>query len=572
MGGAHTASARGAAALHYNPAGLGGGEWSEAAFMHNQYFQGMTQEHVSAAFKNGWGAAVNYLDYGPVERTTVSSKDGTLGQAGGSEMSLGLGYGLRPAKYYAVGAGAKFIRGSLDLVTANSYALDLGLLYFPTSLPGLSGGFSIQNIGSEVRYQSSREKLPLLYRGGAAVKFATDLYEGSFSADIIYRPHREAVVGVGAEVLVAKMMALRFGYSNRNNSGLGLTGGLGWFYRNYIVDYTMAPFGFLGFSHRVGITMRWGSQAEVARLGAVSRQKQKSEPALEAPAAQVETHTPVKPKPAPAPSRPSPEAPIEEEAEADVEEEGPAPLDMRYFAKREKAAPPAPPPRQEYVPRPITPAADGPAPARPAVFIAPLESRHSGAAAPARPAAATIVDAMDKILRHPAGSTEREEALRSLSGRSGELKAVRALAVQAISTVLRDETRSAPIMALSLRLLASLEDKASAPMVRNFLYNGRSEIVAEAARALALLSDQESVAALEELVSRLDKDPRFDVSRGADVRANADAVREALNTLKAPKSAVNIKPQPAKPAVKQDTPAPQPKKSKRKLKPPKRQR
>lgn len=566
MGGAHSALARGASALHYNPAGLGGVQ--EATFMHNQYFQGMTQDYAAAAFKSGWGASVHYLDYGPVDRTTISSKDGNLGQAGGSEMALSLGYGRRPLKSLGVGAAAKFIRGSLDLVTANSYALDLGTLYSPELFPGMTWGFTIQNIGVEARYQSAREKLPLSYRGGAALSFGNDLYTGNFVLDIVHRPHREAIVGVGAEVLVAKMMSVRFGYSNRSNTGLGLTGGLGWLYRNYRLDYAMVPFGSLGFSHRVGLSVSWGDGGEEpVKKGAASTPQEVISPPEETKTAAVPPVL-VRPKPVlPKIAQVVESAEEEENAEEDSEEAGQSPLDMRYFSKRPPAPEARPVPSSSVKRTEIVREARPPVPA--VIISAPITEPAARKISPPKPQASSMAETLDMLLRHPAGTREREEALQGMTGRINDLKAVKALAVQAITTVLRDETRSTEIMTLALRLIASLEDKASAPIVRNFLFNGRPEVVAEAALALAALSDKESIVPLEDLVSQLDKDPRFDAARSPRARSSAEAVRAALQDLKPKKPAPAMTPASASPTAIQKSELPAPKKSGRRRKPPK---
>ena len=48
MGGAYSALATNTNAVRLNPAGLGGRRYNEATFMHNQYFQGVTQDHTRA--------------------------------------------------------------------------------------------------------------------------------------------------------------------------------------------------------------------------------------------------------------------------------------------------------------------------------------------------------------------------------------------------------------------------------------------------------------------------------------------------------------------------------------------
>lgn len=263
MGDAHAALARGSAALHYNPAGLAFSPSHEAGFMHNQYFQGMTQDHLAVSSRRGWGAFINNFDYGSVERTTISNKDATLGQVGGTDLAFGGGFAMSPAKPLAFGAVMKFMRGTLDYIDTKVLAFDFGALILPP-LPGLSLGLSAHNLRAETRFEKDKKKLPTFFRGGAAYALDRGRLHANFTADYIHRPNQNFVVGLGAEFIVAKVMPLRFGYTNRSGTGEGLTAGLGWIQGNYRLDYAIVPFGDLGLTHRASLTFRWGAEAPKA--------------------------------------------------------------------------------------------------------------------------------------------------------------------------------------------------------------------------------------------------------------------------------------------------------------------
>jgi hypothetical protein len=76
LGGAYTALASDANALRYNPAGLASLAAPEATFTHNQFVQGVYQDHLAYAAKSGWGVDVQYLSMGAIPRTTFSQPDG----------------------------------------------------------------------------------------------------------------------------------------------------------------------------------------------------------------------------------------------------------------------------------------------------------------------------------------------------------------------------------------------------------------------------------------------------------------------------------------------------------------
>ncbi|MDE2292943.1 MAG: PorV/PorQ family protein, partial [Elusimicrobia bacterium] len=229
LGGAYTALASDANALLYNPGGLGLVPRSEAAFMHDEHFQGVHQEYASYADRRGWGAQLNYLSYGDIPKTTISNKDGAgLGSYGIQDLAVSGGYGRRLTPALAVGGALKYVREDIEDVSAQGTALDAGVLYASPALPGLRLGAALRNFGPDVKFQTEAEKLPLQLRGGAA--YAANLFgqRGSLSVDVLKSRGEAPTVAAGVETVLAGLMALRLGYDMRNDAGLGLTAGVGW--------------------------------------------------------------------------------------------------------------------------------------------------------------------------------------------------------------------------------------------------------------------------------------------------------------------------------------------------------
>lgn len=263
LGGAYTSLATDANALLYNPAGLGLVGAHEATFMHNQYVQGLTQDYAAFAFKQGFGASLNYLDFNNIPRTTLANPDGTLGSFGISNLALGAGYGR---SFYdgrlALGGGAKYLRETIDRVSANGYAFDAGILARIEELPGLSLGAAVLNVGPEVRYVRTKEKLPSAARAGASYRCTLKGTENTFAFDLSKVRTDKLRIGVGVESRVSRLVALRAGFTTRNDSDIGITGGLGLGWRSLAVDYAFVPFAALGIAHRISVTFRWGSVTE----------------------------------------------------------------------------------------------------------------------------------------------------------------------------------------------------------------------------------------------------------------------------------------------------------------------
>ncbi|MCX5785111.1 MAG: PorV/PorQ family protein [Elusimicrobia bacterium] len=263
MGGAYTALAADSNALLYNPAGLGRIANREATFMHNQHFESITQEYLGFADPRGWGASLNYLNFGDVPKTTISNPGGTgLGTAGLTDLALGAGYGRPINDSLSVGAGVKLIKESIDNVSVTGFALDLGALYAPPGVPKLTLGLAIQNLGPAVKFQSADESLPLNVRAGAAYGFTLLDRKSTAAIDIAKEKSGSALLGLGLEIFADKAVPVRLGFNTRDGAGSGLSAGLGWIHKSFNFDYAIVSYGDLGLTHRISLTYTWGRSGD----------------------------------------------------------------------------------------------------------------------------------------------------------------------------------------------------------------------------------------------------------------------------------------------------------------------
>ncbi|HBA61458.1 MAG TPA: hypothetical protein DCZ92_11715 [Elusimicrobia bacterium] len=265
LGGAYTALARDANALLYNPAGLGEVSEQQAVFMHNRYFQDITQEYLAYASPQGWGASVNYLDFGSAPRTTISNHAGGLGSVGLTDIAVSAGYGAPMGVNFVGGAAIKFIQESIAGVSGTGFGLDLGVFYYPGGREKTVLGASVQNLGPSVKFQNKKEAMPLNVRVGAAHSFSVRGQDATVSADLSKALAEKLVISAGVETIVSRLVAVRFGYTTRNEAGSGLTMGLGYGYQDFSFDYAFVPFGDLGAAHRLSVGYKWGGDARTVR-------------------------------------------------------------------------------------------------------------------------------------------------------------------------------------------------------------------------------------------------------------------------------------------------------------------
>lgn len=262
LSGAYTALASDPNALLYNPAGLGKVRVDQVTFMHNQYFQGITQEYLAYASPHGWGASFNYLSFGEIRNTTLSNKTGTgLGTFGLTSMALTGGYGRSMTDDLSFGVGIKFLREVIDDASGQGVALDMGLVYSVPMISGLSIGAALQNLGPSVKFQSANEDLPLAFRAGTAYVFDFLKRENTLALDLVKARNESALAAFGAETTLGESFPVRIGYNTRNDDGPGITAGLGYVHKDMSFDYAFAPFKELGDAHRFSFSFRWGNAA-----------------------------------------------------------------------------------------------------------------------------------------------------------------------------------------------------------------------------------------------------------------------------------------------------------------------
>jgi len=258
LGGAGVAVGNGAASPHFNPAGLVSVERGELRILHHAHLAGIQQDVGSLAIRLGSasviGIMINRLDYGDIPRTTYAKPDGGMGnyQSKETAMSFSGAYSIGALSF---GTGVKLLSQRIDDAAGHALAGDLGIHYRVPRLRGLAVGAAALNIGKGVRLSSQYERLPTILKVGAAQAFQVSGATLLGSAEISRVNTETVIFSGGLEVLFLSHMALRGGYSNRQH-GLGISLGVGITTRRFDIDYSLSPFGSLGLTHRLSLSIR----------------------------------------------------------------------------------------------------------------------------------------------------------------------------------------------------------------------------------------------------------------------------------------------------------------------------
>lgn len=260
MGGAHTAVADDASAVHNNPAGLARIErkdmvahyssmWEDTSFGSLHYAQPTVDLGT-------FGMGLLNLRSGKFEKRDVNR--GQQGSFDLSEMGLFIAHGMSVGETMDIGSSVKFVRQQIDTFSDTGYGLDLGAMWRMNSVLRL--GFTARNVlAPEIKLKSQKESYARDYRAGLGFQALRKLL---VAMDLSKTDERAVKINIGGEWKQNDLLSLRAGFNEKEvSAGLGLAFG------DWGIDYAFAFHGAaagvkdLGDSHRFGIRAKFGKLA-----------------------------------------------------------------------------------------------------------------------------------------------------------------------------------------------------------------------------------------------------------------------------------------------------------------------
>lgn len=290
MGEACTAATQDAYAAWWNPAGLALLERHEVAATHQLGFEGVTSQFVSGAYTLGYGrtVGVHLIRQSVVSFDGYDASGGFIGSIEASQSAMGASYAQTLWKdeiekpILSVGGTVKRVSELLDNVPSSAIGFDLGAIYhlrpsqyWKSNRPAqeLRLAVAVRNLGAGLKYDSLAFPLPQ----ATAVGLAWVTHPGgpntlTTSADFTMTNSGKAGFSLGAEYFMYGLFALRGGFNSGQDTGTGARFGLGYRLDFVDIDYSMSPFGELGFVQKIGAVFRFGSIAARQPLaGATAR-------------------------------------------------------------------------------------------------------------------------------------------------------------------------------------------------------------------------------------------------------------------------------------------------------------
>ena len=270
LGEAYSTLTDGADSLYWNPAGLGRIEKQSISLMHAVYLQDVFYDYAAYARKMGkagtFGVGVQYLSAGSIEET--NEQETKVGSFTPQDMAISVSWGRKfhggdlgdlEESEFIFGITGKFIQSKI-IETANSGAIDVGIIWNPIAKHGFSIG--AQNMGPALKFGKDSTDLPFNIRLGYANQYFEPLL---LALDVNFPQDNDANVGIGMEytkrIFSDLYLAGRGGYNSRVTadiarlSSLSTGVGLGW--KTYSLDFAWVPFGQLGHSFRLSLSIKF---------------------------------------------------------------------------------------------------------------------------------------------------------------------------------------------------------------------------------------------------------------------------------------------------------------------------
>lgn len=259
-------------ALYWNPAGLSDIGDRQATAMYISWFQSMNYAYLAYGQPiRHWGVfagGITYLSSGDIPKTTVDSggdyvDEGTNFSA--YDLAFTIGYGRKIKEDISLGGAIKIISEKIESENASAFALDIGGIYKGLKLRDrvLPLALVIQNLGTEVKFGSEGDSLPINIKAGASygLEFSRVNSSLTLALDLNYPLDNAFNANFGSELWYKGTVAVRLGYKTATvkdiNALSGLSIGGGFRYQKYGIDYAWVPYGDLGNTHRISLVAKF---------------------------------------------------------------------------------------------------------------------------------------------------------------------------------------------------------------------------------------------------------------------------------------------------------------------------
>jgi len=267
MGGAAVSAGNATHGVYYNPALLLNDRTyrNQVSFSYSDWLMGINYQDLFFTHQNkddsGWTFRIQRLSYGDIDGFDSGGAKTSNVDAG--DFLAGITYAR---KLFGVNTGLtlKYVRETLDSASTYDFLGDIGLSYDP--MKNMRVGFSVRNIGPDVKFDETHEQVPTVGALGVSYKMFDDFLLASLDGE---SPRGgEMDYRAGLEAKLYNTLFLRGGFDSSLDAASGFRFGAGIAYKSLKVDYTFLPISDLGNTHHIGLTYafnNWFDSADKAQ-------------------------------------------------------------------------------------------------------------------------------------------------------------------------------------------------------------------------------------------------------------------------------------------------------------------
>lgn len=279
------ATTEGVNSIYWNPSGLANIDKKEISFMHSVWFETINYDNISFCLPTKYGkfgVSLNYLSMSEMEKydnTGVLQQDNMTAY----DLAVVISYAMKLQDYVKYpldfGYNIKVINSKLEEEQATTFGIDLGVksnftlgfISEKVKEENIDIGFVIQNISPGMKFIKETSSLPTNIKLGFSYLVAVNKERPLVcNLDINLPLEGDVKIGLGLEYNLRQTFwkdkpyitfspRIGFGAYNKGlEEGInGLTAGLGIGYDKYNFDYAFVPYGELGQTHRISLSVKF---------------------------------------------------------------------------------------------------------------------------------------------------------------------------------------------------------------------------------------------------------------------------------------------------------------------------
>ena len=242
MGSAFVGVANDVSSIYWNPAGLTKSQGINVAFDHTLWIADIKYNYLAASYNLGSMGTIGFSytgsDIGEMKVTTINNPEGTGETFSSTQAAFSLAYAIQLTEDFSIGFAPKFIYESIWQMSANAFALDLGVQYV-TPFDDAILAMSISNFGTTMQLlgnsnlvlhdldpensgnngdipaylETNSWALPLTFRVGVAYDpIKMDMHRWTVALDAMHPSDDYESINVGTEYAYNNFLFLRAGY------------------------------------------------------------------------------------------------------------------------------------------------------------------------------------------------------------------------------------------------------------------------------------------------------------------------------------------------------------------------